>query len=233
LLSAREALSRFRSYPVYTTGSTAVDSLLDGGYRAGRVYMVYGKSNSGKSQLAMQAALCAARSGAKSLFVDSEGTFRPERVQEMASARGWSDACVLKDIVYLRCDSAAVQTEVVRRMPGRRETTDCRLVVVDTLTRNFTLDLPGRENMPDRQGALNVHLSEMARDAFLNRRAYLLTNRVTFDREDADVGVGGKTVSQLVHRSLHLERDGRLVKVTETERKETRLLTLDIKGIGA
>ena len=232
-LSAKDVLSRLRSSPVYTTGSAPLDSLLDGGYRAGRVYMVYGKSNSGKSQLAMQAALCVSRSGGRCLFVDSEGTFRPERIQGMAAARGWLESHVLKNIVYLRCDSAAVQTEVVRRMQRRTETADCRLVVVDTLTRNFTLELPGKENMPDRQGALNVHLSEMARDAMLNSRAYVLTNRVTFDRDDADVGVGGKTVSQLVHESLHLERSGSLVKATETERMEAKLLTLDDRGVGA
>jgi hypothetical protein len=95
--------------------------------------------------------------------------------------------------------------EAVRKMSSRSATSECRLVVVDTLTRNFSLDLPGRSNLSSRQGALDLHLSEMARDAYLNCRAYVLTNRVTFGA-NRDVGIGGKTVEQLVGESVLLER---------------------------
>ena len=67
--------------------------------------------------------------------------------------------------------------EAVRLMRSRPATTRCGLVVVDTLTRNFSVELPGRANLASRQASLNVHLSEMARDAYLNGRAYLLTKR--------------------------------------------------------
>jgi hypothetical protein len=94
------------------------------------------------------------------------------------------------------------------------------------------LDLPGNENMPDRQGALNSHLSEMARDAFLGRRAYLLTNRVTYDKTGADVGIGGSTVDQLVHASLHMQREGRMVRVSDTASGKSCLVEIGGAGIG-
>ncbi|HYC12052.1 MAG TPA: AAA family ATPase, partial [Nitrososphaerales archaeon] len=171
-------MRRSRAHGYCSSGSKAIDEVLGGGFRAGSLAVVFGKANSGKSQLAMQAVLCAARAGADSLYVDTEGAFRPERVEEMALARGWASEPLLSRITYLRCDSAAQQAESVRRMQTWTRTASCRLVVVDTVTKNFSIDLPGNENLPGRQGALGAYLSEMARDAFLNGRAYLLTNRV-------------------------------------------------------
>ncbi len=228
-----DSLKRLASYPHYTTGSAEIDRILGGGLKGGRLVMVFGKSNSGKSQLAMQSALHAAKAGVRSLYLDTEGAFRPERVEGMSSAKGWRPEPLLSKIVYLRCKSAAEQADAVIRMSQRSETADCRLVVVDTLTTNFSLELPGAVNMPDRQGALNAHLSQMARDAFLNGRAYLLTNRVTFGQGDTDVGVGGSTVDQLVHVSLRLERvDGR-VRVSDAAGGRACLVSMGESGIGA
>jgi RecA/RadA recombinase len=159
----------------------------------------------------MQAGLLAAKQGIRTLYVDTEGSFRPERLEEMAKARGWKSDGILEKILYARIDSSSEQMETAVRMEARAATAPCRLVVVDTLTRNFSLDLPGRSNLSGRQGALNVYLSHMARDAYLHARAYLLTNRVTYGTAH-DVRIGGKTVEQLVHASVRLERQGDKVR---------------------
>ena len=218
--------------PRYTSGSKEIDEILGGGYRAGRLLIVYGRSNSGKSQLAMQAVLFAARQKTRSLYIDTEGAFRPERIEEMARSRGWQPEPLLNRIVYFRCDSATMQAETVRQLSLRKETADCGLVVVDTLTKNFTLDLPGSDNMPGRQGALDAHLSEMSRDAFLHGRAYLLTNRVTFDRANLDIGIGGSTVAQLVHDSVHLSREGGMIRVNVSGTRRSLLVSVGAPGIG-
>lgn len=211
--TADAAIRRVSSFPAFATGSASFDALLAGGYRAGTLTLLFGRSNSGKTQLAMQAAMLCAKGGSLALFVDTEGSFRPERVEEIAGMRGLDAAEILRRIVYLRSDSVSEQMDIVRNMAAREETAQCGLVVVDTLTRNFSVELPGRANVSSRQAALNVHLSEMARDAYLNGRAYLLTNRVTFG-SDHDVGIGGKTVEQLVGRTVLLERDGSRVRGT-------------------
>lgn len=203
--TAGDSVKRVSTFTFHRTGSAVIDGLLGGGFRAGTLTELFGRSNSGKSQIAMQAALVAARRGQRSLYIDTEGAFRPERVEEIARARGWEADGVLEKIVYVRSDSSSEQMETVRRMGSRPVTSECGLVLVDTLTRNFSLDLPGRSNLSSRQAALDVHLSEMARDAYLNGRAYVLTNRVTFGAT-RDVGIGGRTVEQLVSASVLLER---------------------------
>ncbi len=178
----------------------------------------------------MQACLLAARRGARSLFVDTEGSFRPERLEGMAKARGWEVEGLLDKIVYIRCDSAPQQMEAVRRMAGRAATSACRLVVVDTLTRNFSVELPGRSNLSSRQAALGIHLSEIARDAYLSERAYILANRVTFGATQ-DVGIGGKTVEQLVDASVLLERQGEKVRATVLATRESAFLAMGASGL--
>jgi len=212
-VSASRAAKVAASSPRYSTGAGSLDELIGGGLRAGRLVEVYGSSGCGKTQLAMQAALCAAHVGTRALYVDTEGGFRPERIEEIADARSWDAEVLLRRIEYVRCDTSAEQTEVVRGIDSRDTTSGCRLVVIDTLTRNFTLDMPGRSNLASRQGALDVHLSEIARDAVLGSRAYLLTNRVTFGQGE-DVGIGGRTVDQLVHSAYRMSRDGSRVRVS-------------------
>lgn len=204
-VSASDAVRKALAFRWWTSGSPAIDGLLGGGFREGRVIEVHGRSGSGKSQLAMQTVLSAARLGAKTLYVDSEGAFRPERLQSMAEARGWKETEFLDRIGYVRTDSSSEQMDLVRRMSKRDSTAQCRVVVVDTLTRSFALEMPGRTNAPARQGALDLHLSEMSRDAYLNSRAYVVTDRVTFG-QSGDTMIGGRTVRQLVHASVTLER---------------------------
>ncbi len=212
-MTGDEAIERTRTFKIFSSGSAAIDRLLGGGYREGHLVELLGSSNSGKTQLAMQAALCVSRAGKLALFVDSEGSFRPERIEEMAVDRGWDPSGILKRIVCVRTDSYAEQIEIVEGMNMRAHTATASLVVVDTLTRNFTVGFPGRSNLAERQGALGRYLSVASRDAYINNRAYLLTNRVTFGPTH-DIAIGGKTVEQMVHESLLLERDGSSLKAT-------------------
>jgi RecA/RadA recombinase len=228
--TAGDAIKASEGFSTFESGSKELDGLLEGGYREGRVYEVYGKSGSGKTQLAMQAVLLAARSGEKALFVDTEGSFRPERLEGIAKKRGWDTSGILERIEYVRSNTPAEQMELVQSMSRRRTTSECRLVAIDTFTRAFSLEMPGRSSMSERQAALDVHLSQVARDAFINARAYLLTNRVTFGAVK-DVGIGGKTVEQLVHASVRLEREGPEIVATATPPGRTAVLRLGEGGV--
>ena len=228
--TAVDAIGRVSSFSTYSSGSKTINGLLGGGYREGRLTELFGRSGGGKSQLAMQAVLIAAKGGTRSLYIDTEGSFRPERLEQMAKARGWETDVLLERIVYVRSDSSAEQMETIRGMALRASTSSCRLVVVDTLTRNFSVELPGRSNMSSRQAALNVHLSEMARDAYLHGRAYLLTNRVTFGSMN-DIGIGGRTVEQMVHVSLRLDKSGESLRVTLLPNRESGVIRITESGV--
>ena len=70
----------------------------------------------------------------------------------------------------------------------------------------------------------------MARDAYLHGRAYLLTNRVTFGSMN-DVGIGGRTVEQLVHASLRLDKSGGSLRVTLLPNGESGIIGITKRGV--
>jgi len=97
-LTFAEALEISRGLGKLSTGSSGLDRLLGGGYEEGKITEVFGASNSGKTQLAIQATVMAAAIGWRSVYVDTESTFRPERVVQIAKSRGLDARAALESV---------------------------------------------------------------------------------------------------------------------------------------
>lgn len=209
-----EALEAGRTLGTLGTGSPNIDALLGGGYEEGKITELHGPSNSGKTQLAIQATVVAAARGWTSVYVDTESTFRPERLAQIAESRGLDPQAALDKVFSVRARDVESQVRVVSRIIDDPRVSSAKLVVVDTVTKNFTLEFPGNERVGERQGALAVYLNRVAIDAYLRRRVVLLTNRVasvTRDGTSVDVGVGGLTLGRFLSKSVRLRRDGGFV----------------------
>src|SRR5919109_4330213 len=96
-----------------STGSHAIDSLLGGGVHRGMITDVYGESGSGKSQLCFTLCANCAKQGATTLFIDTAGTFRPERVMEISSSQE-----VLEKIRYIRALTTIDQKNATKIILG-------------------------------------------------------------------------------------------------------------------
>jgi len=213
-ISFAEAVKVARSLGKLSTGSPGLDGLTGGGYEEGKITEVFGPSNSGKTQVAIQACVMAAARGWKSVYVDTESTFRPERLVQMAESRGMDAKAALDSVFSLRARDVEAQSRVLERMLDDPRVSPAKLVVVDTVTKNFSLEFPGRERTGRRQGALGSYLNRVAINAYLHRRVLLLTNRVasiTRDGMSHDVSVGGLTVGRFVSKSIRLAREGGIV----------------------
>ena len=167
--SLRRALELDSARVVFSTGSPKIDEVIGGGLRTGEMVEFFGASNTGKTQLGMQAAISVAAIGERCAYIDTEGQFRPERISSMCAARDIEPEKVLKSIFLVRAESTrrqSVAIETIRKVPGL---SGCRLVVVDTLTKNFSLELGGGRTVGRRQTMLGAYLNRLARDAFLHR----------------------------------------------------------------
>ena len=211
------ALEMAKRRTVFSSGSSAVDGLLGGGFRTGESVEIHGDSGTGKTQLAMQATLAPVAAGHTAAFIDTEGSFRPERLAQMAEVRGLDSNKALSRVFVVRADSTTLQMEALKKSQGLE---DCRMVVVDTVTKNFTLEYGGQAMTGRRQVELAAYLNRLNWDAVVHDRSLVLTNRVASvadpgrGAESSEVSIGGDTLERAVMKTLGLRRTGSNVRIT-------------------
>jgi RecA/RadA recombinase len=165
-----------------STGSRALDSLLGGGLRKGMITDVFGESGSGKTQLCFTAAVNCAQSGGSVIFVDTAGTFRPERIMEIGGSQA-----VLESITYLRAISTKDQTDA-----GHKIHELCpALVVIDGVASLFSVEYSG----PQRHLAVMRHLHDLAVSAVRSGCTILVTNMIR-NVPSKVTGIGASTALQ-------------------------------------
>jgi DNA repair protein RadA len=175
ILKKREAVTKI------STGSKAFDAMLAGGIETSAITEVYAQYASGKTQLAHILVVNAQKQipGSIAVYIDTEGTFRPERIKELAEARGLDAEEVLKNIKVARAynsDHQMLLAEKVDDIIKSGETVS--VVVVDSLTAHFRAEFIGRGTLAERQQKLNKHMHTLARLADVNNLTVFVTNQV-------------------------------------------------------
>lgn len=148
-----------------STGSNTINSLLRGGVHTGMITDIYGQSGSGKSQLCFTLCSNCAREDSRILFIDTAGTFRPERIAEISGSKR-----ALEKITYIRALTTTGQLKATRKILEIQPD----LVVVDTLTSLFSAEYSG----PARHLAVMNYLHKLAIMAIRSGCAIVVTNFV-------------------------------------------------------
>lgn len=200
-----------------TTGSHSVDKLLGGGVETKAITELFGAYGSGKTQiahcLAVTTQLPVEKGGAngKAVYIDSEGTFRPERVKQIAAGFDLDAEKVLKNILVARAfnsDHQMLLVDKIRDLIKNGES--IKLVIVDSLTAHFRAEFAGRGKLADRQQKINRHMHNLARLAESCNLAVLVTNQV-MARPDVMFGdptqaIGGHIVGHASTFRVYLRR---------------------------
>jgi len=211
-----EALKRRLLIGRITTGSKSLDGLLGGGVETQAITEAHGAFGSGKSQLAHQLAVTAQlpkeKGGleGKVIFIDTEQTFRPERIQDMATALGLDTETVLANILIARAYNSDHQILLVEKAEELIQSQGVKLIIVDSLTANFRSDYTGRGQLADRQQTLNRHLHKLQRLADVYNLAVYITNQV-MSRPDVMFGdptapIGGHVLGHQATYRLYLRK---------------------------
>ncbi len=199
-----------------TTGSRNLDNLLGGGIETKTITEFYGEFGTGKTQICHQLSvnvqLPPEKGGlsAKAAYIDTEGTFRWERIEAMARALDLDPDEVMENIYYVRAVNSDHQMAVVDELMGLMAKENIRLVVVDSVTGHFRAEYPGRENLAARQQKLNRHLRQLMRLAEIYNAAVVITNQV-MARPDVFYGdptqaVGGHVLYHAPGVRVHLRK---------------------------
>lgn len=152
-----------------TTGSQELDDLLGGGVETGSVIEFYGEFRTGKTQIMHQ--LCVnvqlprEKGGLEgnALYIDTEGTFRPERIIQMAEAHDLDHNKVLKNIVFGRAYNSDHQILLIKEAANLIKEKNIKIIVVDSLIGHFRSEYIGRGTLATRQQTLNSHLHDLLR----------------------------------------------------------------------
>ncbi|MDQ3853119.1 MAG: hypothetical protein M3299_09825 [Thermoproteota archaeon] len=168
-----------------STGSKAIDALLGGGIHRGMITDIYGESGSGKSQLCFTLCANCAKDAASTLFIDTAGTFRPERIVEISGSQ-----LSLEKITYVRPLTTIDQINATKKILEVRPT----LVVVDSLTSLFSTEYTG----PERHRALMKYLHELGLLAIGSGCAIVVTNMVRTAPPITLIDQAGRNVAQAV-----------------------------------
>src|SRR3989344_3990779 len=160
-----ESLLRRREQIIkITSGSKNIDALVGGGFETGSISECFGEFGSSKSQighvLAVRTQLPREEGGADGavLFIDGEGTFRPERIIQIAQALNLDPQQILKRIKVARAFNSDHQMLLLEKCEKLIREDNVKLIIVDSLTSHFRADFSGRGQLADRQQKLNRHM---------------------------------------------------------------------------
>src|SRR5918996_3031437 len=159
MLEKREKLIRF------TMGSRSFDLFLGGGIETQALTEIAGEFGSGKSQLCYT--LCVTANGGSPdngvIFVDTENTFRAERIHQIAESRGLDAEEILKKIFVCKIYYGAHLEAVVRGLAKYIEQYKAKLVIIDSIISLHRAEFAGRETLSERQQRLNIILHKLIR----------------------------------------------------------------------
>lgn len=203
--SGLKVLEKRRQIGKLTTGSIEFNNLFGGGIETQAITEFFGMYGSGKTQVAHQLAvnvqLPKEKGGLEgnAIYIDTENTFRPERIQQMSKAAKVDPEETLKNIYVGRAYNSDHQMLLAEKAGELIEEKNIRLVVVDSLTAHFRAEYTGRGTLSARQQKLNRHLHTLQRKiSDLHNVAIVVTNQVMSRPDimfgDPIVPIGGHIV---------------------------------------
>ncbi|MCS6770351.1 MAG: DNA repair and recombination protein RadA [Candidatus Caldarchaeum sp.] len=181
---ATEVLERRKSMQRVTTGSSALDSMLGGGVETQAITELIGEYGCGKTQichtLCVTTQLPRQQGGLEgtAIYIDTEATFRPERISQIAEGRGLDPQKVLENVIFASVYNSSHLQLTVKELGRYIEKYKARLVVVDSIISHFRAEYVGRGTLAERQQRLNDLLHRLLRTAQMHNVAVVVTNQV-------------------------------------------------------
>jgi len=218
-VSASEIYKRRQDIGKITTGTNCLDTLFDGGIETQALTEVYGEFGCGKTQLCLT--MCVQVQKPKeeggleggAIYIDTENTFRPERIVSIANANGMDPQKVLDNIIVARAYNSAHQTLILEEVGPLIEENNIKLIIVDSAVGLFRAEYLGRGTLSTRQQKLNHFVHLLSRIAETYNCAALATNQVMSSPDvffgDPTRPIGGNVVAHTSTYRIYFKKSGK------------------------
>lgn len=184
------------------TGCKSLDLMLNGGVIESAITQIYGAPGSGKTNIALTTAFNAAKTGKKVLFIDTEGSFHEQRVNQI-----FSDKKLLKNISLIDVSDFEQQRKEIKSISNSFD-----LIIIDSMTSLYRVE-KNDENYYDLNRELGKQSSALLAYARQNKIPVLITNQVYTNIDSGfEEPVGGDILKYYSKVIIQLEKQGHIRK---------------------
>ena len=196
-----------------TTGSKELDTLLGGGFESNSITEIFGEFRTGKTQFG------------KAIYIDTEGTFIPEKLIPIAERFGLEPEEVINNVLYARAYNSDHQNKLLYQVCALMAESKFALLVVDSATALYRTDYNGRGELSARQMSLAKFLRNLQKIADEHKIAVVLTNQVVATVDGAGFGgndkkpIGGHIMAHACQTRLYLRKglkENRICKIYDS-----------------
>ena len=244
-ISASELYKKRLAIDRIHIGSKNLDDLLAGGIETQAITEFYGEYGSGKTQICHS--LCVAvqlpkeQGGlyAGAIYLDTENTFRPERIVEISEAYNLNPDNVLSNIIVAKAYNSAHQEFILNEVGRLIEKESIRLLIVDSAVAHYRAEFLGRGTLAERQQKLNRFMHQLLRIAEIYNVAVVATNQVQSAPDvffgDPSRPTGGHVVAHTSTYRIYLRKAGknRIARMVDSPSHPEReaVFILNEKGV--
>ena len=206
-----------------STGSKNLNKLLGGGIETQALTEFIGEFGTGKTQACLMFSVMVQLPPEKgglngnAVYIDTEGTFIPERVFEIANALGLDPHQTLGNIFLARAYNSSHQSLLIEHLPKFCPENNVKLVVVDSMISHFRGEYLGRENLSERQQALNSQLHKLLRLTEAFNLSVVVTNQVQANPAqffgDPNKPAGGNVMAHACTHRVYLRKGGKGTRI--------------------
>lgn len=212
--SGLDVLEKRKKVLKITTGCKVFDDLMGGGFETGAITECFGEFGSGKTQVAHVLSVNVIKEFPDSsvIYIDTENTFRPERITQLAEGQGLDPSSVLKQIKVARAYNSDHQLLLAEKVDEliTKEGLNVKLVIIDSLTAHFRAEFIGRGTLAERQQKLNKHMHALLKVADLHNVCVYVTNQVMAKPDqffgDPTQAIGGHIVAHASTFRIYLRK---------------------------
>lgn len=212
--SGADVYDRRQKVEKISFGVESLDTMLAGGIETGAITEAFGEFGSGKTQFAHY--LCcrtlAMSEDTNCVYIDTENTFRPERIRQFAEGMGLEPDVALSRIKVARAYNSDHQMLLAEKVQDlvEKQNLKIHLVIVDSLTSHFRAEFVGRGTLAERQQKLNKHMHTLMRVADAHNIAVFVTNQVMAKPDtffgDPTQSIGGHIVAHSSTFRMYLRK---------------------------
>jgi DNA repair protein RadA len=218
-ITAEELWKKRQKMKRCSTGSNNLNELMGGGIETQAMTELIGEYGVGKTQICLSLCVRVQQPEEEGglngnvVYVDTEGTFIPERVVEIAESLGLDPHKILENIFLARAYNSSHQELLTENLFKFCPENNIKLVVVDSMIGHFRGEFVGRENLSERQQKLNSQLHKLLRLTEAYNLSVVITNQVQANPTaffgDPNKPAGGNVMAHASTHRVYLRKGGK------------------------